>query len=360
MKRSCHLDPIGLTHADILFDGNSRTRKQLRHGLWLVRGSQHPEQRQQCVRREQVRLAKPTSQRPNNTAIALSSNPSVILNKKTLRNYTPRESGNMLRQFEETRQVTPGLEKVFNEEMPEQQQKGGYKTSTATSRISDWSMVSSAASFDYHPGRQEEDRAKVQDTWRAASLPKVEEVEPRGERIPPEGATAPKAPKGVTSPSAKSTDGKDREDKVPLMKNGDKSANGVVKDLMEASENDDELIMLRKLLSEGRIAGLNEKPPSFKPPSPPSKPTKPHPKKNKAPSPKPQEGRNRAEKSPARGDKREAPKPPMDDEQLKPPPPSEEVQFLSGRRIQSLENLHSDEGEVDGGRRRDGCVETEI
>merc|ERR1719192_267250 len=137
------------------------------------------------------------------------------------------------------------------------------------------------------------------------------------------------------------------------MKNGDKSGNGVVKDLMEASENDDELIMLRKLLSEGRIAGLNEKPPSFKPPSPPSKPTKPHPKKNKAPSPKLQEGRNCAEKSPARGDKREAPKPPMDDE-LKPPPPSEEVQFLSGRRIQSVENLHSGEGEVDGGRKREG------
>merc|ERR1719192_1563118 len=116
--------------------------------------------------------------------------------------------------------------------------------------------------------------------------------------------------------------------------------------------------MLRKLLSEGRIAGLNEKPPSFKPPSPPSKPTKPHPKKNKAPSPKPQEGRNRAEKSPARGDKREAPKPPIMDDELKPPPPSEEVQFLSGRRIQSVENLHSGtEGEVDGGRRRDGCVE---
>merc|ERR1712039_1143071 len=36
-----------------------------------------------------------------------------------------------------------------------------------------------------------------------------------------------------------------------------------------------------------------------------------------------------------------------------PPPPSEEVQFLSGRRIQSVENLHSGEGEVDGGRRRD-------
>ena len=289
-----------------------------------------------------------TPKRPNNTAIALSSNPSVILNKKTLRNYTPRESGNMLRQFEETRQITPGLEKVFNEEMPDQQKGGGgYKTSTATSRISDWSMVSSVASFDYHPG-QEEDRAKLQDTWRATGLPAVDEVDPRGERIPPEGATAPKAPKGVANPSAKPTDGNDREDKVPSMKNGDKSGNGVVKDLMEASENDDELIMLRKLLSEGRIAGLNEKPPSFKPPSPPSKPSKPHPKKNKAPSPKPQQGRNRAEKSPARGDKREAPQPPMDD--LKPPPPSEEVQFLSGRRIQSVENLHSGDGEVDGGR----------
>ena len=290
-----------------------------------------------------------TPKRPNNTAIVLSSNPSVILNKKTLRNYTPRESGNMLRQFEESRQATPGLEKVFMEETSEHQKtSGGYKTSTSTSRMSDWSVASSVASFDYHPG-QEEDRARVQDTWRReTSLSTMEEVEvERGERLPPEGASATKSNiVGAHSPLAgdeKAT----KKDKLPSAKNPSKSVNGVVKDLMEASENDDELIMLRKLLSEGRIAGLNEKPPSFKPPSPPAKLAKPSPKKPKAPSPNVQ-GRGRREKSPARGDgKREAPKPPPMDE-LKPPPPSDEVQFLSGRRIQSVENLHSDEVDAEG------------
>ena len=283
-----------------------------------------------------------TPKRPSNTAIVLSNNPSVILNKKTLRNYTPRESGNMLRQFEETRQTTPGLEKVFTEET---EAASKYKTSTATSRVSDWSMVSSAASFDYHPG-QEEDRARVQDTWRAASLPAVDEVDDlaKGERVPPEGASAPKTPKAASTSQAKSANVTDKKDNVPSSKNADKGSNGVVNDLMEASENDDELIMLRKLLSEGRIAGLNEKPPSFKPPSPPSKPVKPQAKKQKAPSPKPQE-RRRAEVSPARGDKREAPRAPA--EELKAPPPSDEVQFLGGRRIQSVENLHSEEVEVE-------------
>merc|ERR1719445_2488714 len=40
---------------------------------------------------------------PVQTAVKLESNPSVILDKKTLRNYTPRESSCLLRQFEEER-----------------------------------------------------------------------------------------------------------------------------------------------------------------------------------------------------------------------------------------------------------------
>ena len=36
--------------------------------------------------------------------VLLTGHPSVILNKKTLRNYTPRESQTLLRQFEEERQ----------------------------------------------------------------------------------------------------------------------------------------------------------------------------------------------------------------------------------------------------------------
>ena len=38
--------------------------------------------------------------RPVKTQVHLESNPSVILDKKTLRNYTPRESSCLLRQFE--------------------------------------------------------------------------------------------------------------------------------------------------------------------------------------------------------------------------------------------------------------------
>ena len=134
-----------------------------------------------------------TKKRPSNTAIQLSSNPSVILNKKTFRNYTPRESSNMLRQFEETRQTTPGMEKLFTEETSSGQKPGMYKSNTNASRVSDWSVASSAASFDYHPGQ--EDRAKVQDSWRLnTNLSIVTEKDtpsvPKGERVPPEGASA--------------------------------------------------------------------------------------------------------------------------------------------------------------------------
>ena len=47
------------------------------------------------MRRKTESITTPTD--PTPTALLLPSNPSVILNKKTLRNYTPRESGNMLR-----------------------------------------------------------------------------------------------------------------------------------------------------------------------------------------------------------------------------------------------------------------------
>jgi hypothetical protein len=47
-----------------------------------------------------------------------------------------------------------------------------------------------------------------------------------------------------------------------------------ITDLAEAAgdgeDDDDEFSHLRKLISEGRITGLNEKPPSFVPPTPPS------------------------------------------------------------------------------------------
>merc|ERR1719382_995509 len=52
------------------------------------------------------------------------------------------------------------------------------------------------------------------------------------------------------------------------------SGKEAVADLMKSTENDEELSMLHKLISEGRISGLNEKPPMFTPPTPPSKGTK--------------------------------------------------------------------------------------
>merc|ERR1711892_528850 len=77
-----------------------------------------------------------------------------------------------------------------------------------------------------------------------SKLPSLSEVEnqPPGVRIPPEGASS-------NSP-------------VPMRKH--------LNEIPERKEiNDDELAMLKKLISEGRIPGLNEKPPPFIPPTPP-------------------------------------------------------------------------------------------
>ena len=61
-------------------------------------------------------------------------------------------------------------------------QNGG----TMNSQVSNWSAASSAASFDYQPANKQ--------NGGSPSLPSVHEeehqVEPQGERIPPEGAPA--------------------------------------------------------------------------------------------------------------------------------------------------------------------------
>merc|ERR1719420_330368 len=44
-----------------------------------------------------------TPKAPINTSFIIPTNPSVILNKKTIRNYVPTESNNMLRSFEDNR-----------------------------------------------------------------------------------------------------------------------------------------------------------------------------------------------------------------------------------------------------------------
>merc|ERR1711902_210445 len=94
------------------------------------------------------------------------------------------------------------------------------------------------------------------------SLTEVDRESPSGERVPPEGAP---------SPNPTLQRGKEK-DKASQAKNS--PGKEVVADLMKSTENDEELSMLHKLISEGRISGLNEKPPMFTPPTPPSKGTK--------------------------------------------------------------------------------------
>ena len=216
---------------------------------------------------------------PVQTAVMLESNPSVILDKKTLRNYTPRESSCLLRQFEEER-LYSGRDKTAGScsqfSSLTSRKRGGRGSSeaeagelggTCRSEWSAWSAASSAASFDWHAGTSESARPS----------------EPH---------------------------------EVPQLE-----------------EEDGELDNLRKLLAEGRIVGLNDKPPTFTPPSPPSKQSKGNKRKQKVPSP--------SNSRPA-ADKRVAPQPPA--QELKPPPPTSSVQFLGGRRVQSVEDISTDSG----------------
>ena len=85
-----------------------------------------------------------------------------------------------------------------------------------------------------------------------------------GERIPPEGA-AEESPHNTVAVK--------KNVKSPAVGVKGNAAKEAVDDLMKATEDDQDLHMLRKLINEGRISGLNEKPPSFHPPTPPTKPT---------------------------------------------------------------------------------------
>ena len=124
-------------------------------------------------------------------------------------------------------------------------------------------------------------------------------------RVPPDGAPAShftdnnkKNVLSVNKTNQKSSESKGTSDK--------KNAKS---ELLDGNNDDDDgLGNLRKLLKEGKIIGLNDKPPTFTPPSPPAKlatsSTKPNDKKQKAPSPG---NKNKKEK-------RLAPPPPADDE----------------------------------------------
>ena len=243
---------------------------------------------------------------PVQTAVMLESNPSVILDKKTLRNYTPRESSCLLRQLEEER-LYSGRDKTAASSSQfsslTSRKRGGRGSSeadrdgeaggTCRSQWSAWSAASSAASFDWHAGS----------SARA--------------RVPPEGASLQSDSPGGPRPY--------QVTKVQVRAG--------TAELEE--QEDDELDNLRKLLKEGRIAGLDELPPAFTPPSPPSKARAGKERSQVVASP----GSSR----PA-ADKRLAPQPPGDD--LKPPTPTSTVQFLGGRRVQSVEDISTDSGKL--------------
>jgi len=147
-------------------------------------------------------------------------------------------------------------------------------------------------------------------------------------RVPPDGAPASHFTDNNNVLIANKTKQKSPESKGTSDKKNAKS------ELLDGND-DDGLGNLRKLLKEGKIIGLNDKPPTFTPPSPPAKlatsATKPNNKKQKAPSPG---NKNKKEK-------RLAPPPPAEDV-IQAPPPSDLVQFLGGRRVHSVENICQD------------------
>jgi len=355
-----------------------------------------------------------TPKEPINTSFLIPTNPSVILNKKTIRNYVPSESTNMLRNFEGNRQgfvqskgfieneepqrgrenkakdknIETNLERKssmekliddFHRNLPppaknnessipfsdgdsmfsgshldhslnslndKNAREKTFKIGTVNSQTSHWSVASSAASFDYHSvnsidkgkrmpkGSNEVAKRKSHDQLHNLPSLNEDEVGPHGIRIPPEGAASESPENSVQRKKEKQeTDSKQKE------------AHHAVSDLMKSSENDDELLMLRKLISEGRISGLNEKPPPFVPPTPPSKTSSNKKAEGQSPvTPKVSQPRQytQATKSGDRPRKsREAPKPPTQD--FKSPPKTSEIKFISGRRINSVESINDDQ-----------------
>ena len=188
---------------------------------------------------------------------------------------------------------------------------------------------------------------------------------PKGERVPPEGASA-DSPKPFvqrieigSGPSEKRSE---KSSNPPRFKSKSSAAIDEVKDLLYPVENangePDEFSNLRKLISEGRISGLGDKPPSFVPPTPPNA-------KRVPVGSRKDDHRSAIEKKPSRtsADRprkaREAPKPPTSQnspstsktgsnpqtEPVKtgfahqPEPVNPEVKLLTSRHRESLEDL---------------------
>ena len=251
------------------------------------------------------------------------NNSSVSGSKKTIRNYTPKESSNMLRELEDRRKKSSGeikgktkntklerktsVERMIddfhrnlptpppdpreqeaaknrpsNQPQPMSSKPHGSKHGTMSSQVSNWSVASSsAASFDYQPGTNGKKKASSQDNLlpALAEVDYVSSAEPKGERVPPEGAPAASELKQSASFVRRIEVSPDSKSKKPVKSNNPAKTSlpksrvlEEVQDMMMQSFDDpaDDFSNLRKLISEGRIAGLNDKPPSFTPPTPPS------------------------------------------------------------------------------------------
>ena len=394
-----------------------------------------------------------TPKPPVNTALILPTNPSVILNKKTIRNYVPTESNNMLRSFEDNRKSNQqqlvndsrGKTKATNNKEQKSERKSSVekliddfhrnlpspppskvtdnhslpfsdgdslfsgltldearvkarhtpgdraagRTGTVTSQASNWSVASSAASFDYHSVNSMENRAKkvaarssevspgrkkILDHQHSSTLPSLDELDV-GERIPPDGASAesPANTVSVRKVNEANNNNKTNNNKAQQVRGKD-SAKDAVSDLMKASENDEELDMLRKLISEGRISGLNEKPPPFIPPTPPSKLSPKRQAEGQTGSSKTNEVKSVAAASPGGGAQlkpskqetshatksgdrprktREAPKPPTQEDRTKQSQiqgsSTADIKFIAGRRINSVESINDDKSGAGAG-----------
>ena len=381
-----------------------------------------------------------------------SNNPTVSLGKKTIRNYTPKESSNMLREFEDRRNNSvdwrgnkhsknpksskPSIERKssmdrliddFHRSLPapldsnsnastNKRSSGqhppvvsgaGHVHGTMTSQISNWSAASSAASFDYQPANKnnagspslpsvhEEDHDEQHHNHHHPHQQHLHHVHPHGERIPPEGAAAPGVPVGAsptnfvqrievksakrspspqkTVPNKSSSAKPERAVKKTSAKIEDPQMSVNAQPLVPAPvpppppppapleedepAADDGFDNLRRLISEGRISGLNEKPPSFVPPSPPASggrrgsversasssrrsPSVTKPPAPSTPNTKPSGGgkaTHSAERQPSRKN-REAPKPPGTT-QSNVSTPNSDVKFVASRQRESMEDL---------------------
>lgn len=183
-------------------------------------------------------------------------------------------------------------------------------------------------------------------TRSSRDLPSVDEDDDElchGERVPPEGA-----------PSANGVSPTNFVHRLEVKsKNTPQRRKSLKEDLPPPppppppapEPESDDFSNLRKLISEGRIAGLNEKPPSFVPPSPPSVTKKversgsnsrrPSSAKPPAPStPKTPKSSHSAERQPSRKN-REAPKPPVSNVST----PSSDIKFVGARQRESMEDL---------------------